>query len=874
MTQDAIQSADRFSQRFQSLGYGEDQWVLACHAAFAVAMMPDLLYHLWENFRTYPGRDGAGRQIDRIAVSDVLLWPAWRETSPETFELDPDVRAYLLDQLRRDTRFGPQRLTELAHFLKKYIAYATQQDDNRYSATFWEAQSWVADATLNPEETVRAVSEKLDAFVKDKNQPEQLRMRNLIELLVSHDPNFNSLLHVSKGLKAQILRLDDHTIGEQFRQAIETGLSIEAEPGESSIRLLLPKTVEKFIPVPEPPKEVVKPKLLALLVAIDEYRPGLGFEYDNDFSVSRDRVGDLRKLETYLNWDDAFDLHIKTLTNEDATKAEIVRQFWGHLGDAGENDTVLFYFSGYTVYEHADRKVWKETPHGILAGLATYFTDSKRDDFLLSDKEIRYLIHELSRRKPHIITIYANPFPPDSAQSTDPLSEVISTSTIFAARQWDDFIFSSRINPDELVVRGETSLLPIGPHVHLSSSNSSERTRDILNENVLCNALLDVLENFAGDISYVRMQEELQKLTEPHKVLPELFSTDPALLAKPFLHKPKTATKSAFGKLTYANGWRLNLGAIHGISQDYSLIFVIGNRGKKYPVPIDRIGADYTQVYLNDEITQDWNYRKKQTAYVKGLTRQLLPIYILNADGIPEDFQNVFAYLFGEPQNYLVAVEQESHAQYVVQIRSGRYYLTYPNDPFRPLAEPISILSANALDHLANDLRHISHWEFLKNLGRTEGNTLETMNNQLAVECFQIGANGQSAEIMPAGNTFPIGYEKQLNGNWESSIQVKITNPKTNKTALYCAVLFLSSAFESSTEFLNPQVYLVKPGNSLYLSLKDSNSISFKLSKTEKTYNWPSRPEYFNLLVSNEPFELKSLTLPALSEPKNPDILR
>ena len=92
---------------------------LACHAAFPIALTPDLLYMLWGGFP----RDVLDQPIGApwVAVADLLLSSMCDEVGHELYELDPAVREELLAELRANPRFGPQRAAELSDFVARYV---------------------------------------------------------------------------------------------------------------------------------------------------------------------------------------------------------------------------------------------------------------------------------------------------------------------------------------------------------------------------------------------------------------------------------------------------------------------------------------------------------------------------------------------------------------------------------------------------------------------------------------------------------------------------------------------------------------------------------------------------------------------------------
>src|SRR5213080_1177236 len=87
---------EAFRKRFKE--FGDAHLYLAYHAAFPLALTPDLLYRLRANFQ----RDIHNEELNIpwIAVADLLLSSLCNEVGYELYEMDVAVRTELLNQLR------------------------------------------------------------------------------------------------------------------------------------------------------------------------------------------------------------------------------------------------------------------------------------------------------------------------------------------------------------------------------------------------------------------------------------------------------------------------------------------------------------------------------------------------------------------------------------------------------------------------------------------------------------------------------------------------------------------------------------------------------------------------------------------------------
>ncbi len=184
---------------------------LAVHAAFPIAMTPDLLYKIWLNFR----EDGQGNElkIPYVAVSDLLLSSLYRATGRNTFEMPDGIRTVLLDYLQGDPRFGEERKDELAYFLRAYLQENPQAIP---SEAFRRAQDFIVKLRLEWEV---AAEELLKAYNQAK-----------------HVGQIQHLLNMAKGeLKGQELAEDGQknplAVATEFVRGVQEYKSGNREKG-------------------------------------------------------------------------------------------------------------------------------------------------------------------------------------------------------------------------------------------------------------------------------------------------------------------------------------------------------------------------------------------------------------------------------------------------------------------------------------------------------------------------------------------------------------------------------------------------------------------------------------------------------------------
>ena len=187
------------SRRIESFGqrFGEAHLYLAYHAAFPLALTPDLLYRLWANFQRDIHRQEL--KIPWLAAADLLLSSLCDEVGHELYEMDTAVRNALLRELKENPRFGEKRISELSDFLLTYVRQQLDSYDPDIR-DFAQAQRWTALAYTQPSETARELALILSKL-KLEEKAEWVRMASLVETFAEPLADFQPLLLYSRGMQ-------------------------------------------------------------------------------------------------------------------------------------------------------------------------------------------------------------------------------------------------------------------------------------------------------------------------------------------------------------------------------------------------------------------------------------------------------------------------------------------------------------------------------------------------------------------------------------------------------------------------------------------------------------------------------------------------
>lgn len=157
--------------------FGQAYLPFACHAAFPLALTPDLLYRLWAVFP----KDIANTaiRVPWIAVADLLLSDLCEYVGYDLYEMDPAVREFLLLRLESDERLGEQRILELAEFLLLYSELALRTlDQDKHSLA--QAQQILALVYRDPDQGILMLAQAF-ARIELSDTIELARIVQLIE---------------------------------------------------------------------------------------------------------------------------------------------------------------------------------------------------------------------------------------------------------------------------------------------------------------------------------------------------------------------------------------------------------------------------------------------------------------------------------------------------------------------------------------------------------------------------------------------------------------------------------------------------------------------------------------------------------------------
>ena len=636
----------------------------------------------------------------------------------------------------------------------------------------------------------------------------------------------------------------------------------------------------RSLPMPTAPLATENPvervhspiRLFGLLVGIDQYQR---------VRPLRGPVADVKAVEAYLRSQPEFELHLRILTDGAASKTALIDGFRSHLQQAGAGDTVLFYFSGHGAQEEADRKLWTTETDGRLECLVCHDGETTLPhEFLLADKELRYLIGEVAQRGAHVVTVADCCHSGDNTRNYAWLESALGPeqdvrerrlSQTAPRRPWSGFLFSEHLSEEDLKTQGPEIALPQGAHLQLAACESDESAVEVAGEGIFTKNLLNVLRASGGAISYQALHNRVrQYMRFGYEQRPRIYAVGDApekALQTLFLNQPGSADAQAV-EVTYnpRQGWLLDVGAIHGVGQTSRDIHLLDS-GQTYPVGIETIGPDYTILRVPEDVQRLLQKDKIYRANVAGLLNQPIRLHLLNESGSPAELTDLLAALADRAEACFVPEEVEANADYTLHVRNGLYYFTRPHDAYRPLIRPIPAHDAAAYTQLANAVRHLARWHYLRDLRNPESSAAHLT---LVLEPV-----GTDPVVLTEPQTEPLDVLfQEKTGRYSATMDIRLTNP--TEQPVYCTALYLSRDFMAFSGLLAPNTR-IEPGQTIHLGLADKkiltgrrSTVQLQLEEVIRQYNWPDVTEYFQLILTVDPLSettLAFLTLESLPSP-------
>ncbi|MEL6655192.1 MAG: caspase family protein [Bacteroidota bacterium] len=598
------------------------------------------------------------------------------------------------------------------------------------------------------------------------------------------------------------------------------------------------------------------PNIYALFVGIDAYQ--------RPISRLNGCIKDIDRLAAYLrnHVEQAEQLHLLTLRNEEATYQGIIQAFRQHLAQATQDDIVWFHFSGHGTESYTAPEFKNSIePNGKDQNLVCYRAANTSGPLLLADKELGILLHELatkngSDQSPHIVVSLDCCHSGSGTRSDEWEADAIQPRTItqkhYAA--YEQAVESGDTRRLETYLDGyfqrNPLAIPLAEHILLSACTSIQTAGDSLRGGIFTSGLLEALESAQGPLNYsdlfLRTRAIVQGLVEDQ--LPQFETIGGFDPYRQFLQGTPLGTPEKYVLSMQADEWMVHCGAIHGlpVSPSEPIEVTIENEADERIVgKISSVGAQRSKVSFPTTVTlQPTEFHQARISY---LPQPPVLIALLGPDSALEGLIKVWDDMAGlrwlrspaETTGVELAVNADQSGFRIIDLRKDKTLFEVAN---KPEMEQLIFTS----------LKKIIRWERTLALANKKSQIADRVSLEIDVlqnqQRRQLHLENQLV-FRTSSTSFIPHQDHQLLG---FQPQVKITNTTQQ---LYCYLFHLRSNY-SIICYEGGQVFRPQEHGT-------AQEVTLPLLKTHK--GWGLGPDhdqatsYFKLFVTTEELDYQQL---------------
>lgn len=620
--------------------------------------------------------------------------------------------------------------------------------------------------------------------------------------------------------------------------------------------------------------------LYALLVGIDEYpNPGARL-----FGCVNDITSVKEYLEQYLA-SDSYQLHIKTLLDNQATRDNIIQGFQQHLSQANSNDIVLFYYSGHgSQEENIPQEFWRFEPDKKNETLYCY-DSSLPGHWHLADKELAKLIAQVAEKDPHICVIL------DCCHSgsgtKDPRQDVVERRVLAdeRSRPLNSYIFSVDKLAD-LSTAHSSSLsstgwkFPQGKHILMAACEDKDTAKELTiggkKHGIFSYCLLETLKR-SGKLTYQELWQEtktgvfreLAKISREQ--FPQLEVTPPSNGNLQFLDGA-IAERAAYFTVRHDQqlGWVIDGGLINGVQPPAAeeatvlALFESNSNVNDLRNPRKSLGeAEVREVLpqLSKLEISPHTQLSTERVYKAVVISLPLPPHGVYIDGDPAGVklaeQAIASATMGtRPSVYIRQVNNRNDAKLWLESQQQKYSIRLPGEN-RPLIAPIHGFTFDNAKQAIEQLEHIARWMTIRDLKSPPTSRIQP--DDIKMEFLFEGENS------PATEKQMRRFYQNKDGKWQPPrCTIKLTN-RSQKT-LYCTILAFTDRFAVVAPFFQAGYQRLEPGQTAWAG--DGNYIKFSIEPELRELGITEAKDVLKLIVSTSEFDARLSTQEALDIPR------
>ncbi len=479
--------------------------------------------------------------------------------------------------------------------------------------------------------------------------------------------------------------------------------------------------------------------------------------------------------------------NIKLLLSRDATKANIIAGFQSHLAQAGEGDTVVVYYSGHGSQERAPEVFWDMEPDRQNETLVCH--DSRTGAGDLADKELRFLIAELAKKKPHIVVIFDCCHSGGATRGTETVlpQAVRLTKPDVQSRALQNYVFFEQAEQEGWA--SDMRKLPEGAHIFLSGCQDSELSKELTIEGkqhgAFTHFLCKTLESSASSLSYrnivSRINQQVQGLVQ--KQHPQVEGVEDADVNRLFFGEEIQAV--TLGVVARNNQWLLNAGEIQGMSVgDQLAIYKDGEETVLDSAVIKNVTAESSVLALTADVLA------KADAYQATIVNQAKPKRAIRIEGDAQGIAIARKVLDSIEKNgdaSRLLKEDAAQASYRLIAADNRYTVSLVIDD-KPLFMPIEGgYNEHNAKKVLRQLEHMAKWQHKLELTSFNSSTI-------ADDAVQLVVTHIGEEFIDEDMEFRYLQFRGSN-KWEEpeyTLELRLNPEMDHPKPLYCALLYFT----------------------------------------------------------------------------------
>ena len=619
-------------------------------------------------------------------------------------------------------------------------------------------------------------------------------------------------------------------------------------------------------------------KIYALLVGINEY-------HDRSIDVMKSLTGcvnDIEAIEAYLSQriatDSKWELDSRKLTNNEATRQEVINGFSQHLCKADSEDVVLFYYAGHGSYEPVPDDLRMLERNGRIQTLVCYDsrTSGSKD---LADKELSYLIEQVAKNNPHILIILDSCYSGTATRDPEVVERQTNSSGV---RDIKDFLF-----PQEWLEYRLSNSYKRPRHVAISACRDVQTAKehtgaDNQRRGAFSYFLTEALQRTNGSLSYVNLVQDINALItgkfQDQSPQIEGISDD---LIQTFLGGAVGERINYFtlnyNKETH-HSWVINGGVLHGIhriseGKTFLAIFRQGTKLEELQeidkaickAEVTQVMTEASKVVLFDEKI-DLSQEEAYWAVVSDSPLANLKVFFKGDDR----GKKIAIQVFNEVDNKFVReVDLKDNADYYLEAVDNQFWIKQTADK-KALVAPVPEVrdtqgyTKERAKQIIKRLEHIARWKNILELKTPP--TSQIKAGDVEMEVIVTSGNNQYSSkerISP----LPGEYTFENNKFQEPRVKIKVTN--NSDKDLYFQVLELAGDYEVQVaDFFNERSSILLPkkpnqGN----SIAEGEELECFIPDNYLKNGIRGYDNIYKLIVSTREFDASLLQQPGLDNP-------